>query len=68
MNWITRERVKEDRVPCPWLIRRFIDPALEFVFLPHDTDWSRITGGIVYDVPNCPGGARDMDRTVKLLK
>ncbi len=34
MKWITRENVKVDRVACPWLIRRFIDPQAEFVFAP----------------------------------
>lgn len=34
MKWITREHVKVDRVACPWLIRRFIDPAAEFLFAP----------------------------------
>ena len=34
MKWITREHVKVDRVACPWLIRRFIDPAAEFLFTP----------------------------------
>ncbi len=56
MRWITRERVKVDRVACPWLIRKFIDPQAEFEFLPADTDWSKLTGGIVYDVPNCELG------------
>ena len=32
MRWITRERPKIDRVACPWLIARFIDPAAEFPF------------------------------------
>lgn len=34
MKWITRERVHVDRVACPWLIRRFIDPQAEFLFAP----------------------------------
>jgi hypothetical protein len=34
MRWITRERPKIDRVACPWLIRRFIDPDAEFLFVP----------------------------------
>ncbi len=34
MKWITRENVKVDRVACPWLIRRFIDPGAEFLFVP----------------------------------
>jgi len=53
MKWITRERVKVDRVACPWLIRRFVDPQPEFIFLPHDTDWASIHYGIVYDVQGC---------------
>ena len=56
MKWITREKVKVDRVACPWLIQRFIDPQAEFVFLPADTNWSRITQGMVFDVPNCELG------------
>ena len=36
MRWITRERVKVDRVACPWLIRKFIDPHAEFLFVPED--------------------------------
>jgi hypothetical protein len=34
MKWITREKVKVDRVACPWLIRKFIDPQAEFIFVP----------------------------------
>src|SRR5512145_2004171 len=34
MKWITRERVKVDRVACPWLIKKFIDPQAEFLFVP----------------------------------
>jgi hypothetical protein len=34
MKWITREHVKVDRVACPWLIRKFVDPAAEFLFVP----------------------------------
>ena len=36
MKWITRERVKVDRVACPWLIKKFIDPKAEFLFVPTD--------------------------------
>src|SRR5262245_52298037 len=36
MKWITREKVKVDRVACPWLIRKFIDPQAEFLFVPAD--------------------------------
>ena len=55
MRWITRERIKVDRVACPWLIRKFVDPEAEFVFLPHDTDWSRVDG-TVFDVPGAELG------------
>ena len=34
MRWITREHIKVDRVACPWLIRRFVDQAAEFLFVP----------------------------------
>jgi hypothetical protein len=61
MKWITRERVKVDRVACPWLIKNFIDPIAEFVFLPHETDWSKIDDGTVYDVPNCELGHHGED-------
>jgi hypothetical protein len=37
MKWITRERVKVDRVACPWLIKKFIDREAEFLFVPPDT-------------------------------
>lgn len=33
MKWITRSNVKVDRVACPWLIKRFIDPQAEFLFV-----------------------------------
>ena len=33
MKWVTRERPKIDRIACPWLIRRFIDPAAVFLFV-----------------------------------
>ncbi len=34
MKWITRERPKIDRIACPWLLARFIDPAPEFLYVP----------------------------------
>jgi hypothetical protein len=36
MKWITRERVKVDRVACPWLIKKFVDPQAQFLFVPVD--------------------------------
>jgi len=61
MKWVTREKVKVDRVACPWLIKAFVDPTAEFVFLPHDTDWSSINDGTIYDVPNCELGHHGED-------
>ncbi len=53
MKWITRERPKIDRIACPWLIARFIDPAPEFLYVPA-ADVMRVaneTGATAYDVP-----------------
>src|SRR5205807_6180548 len=61
MKWITREKIKVDRVACPWLIKNFVDLDAEFVFLPHDTDWTQIDKGIVFDVPNCELGHHGED-------
>jgi hypothetical protein len=61
MKWITREKIKVDRVACPWLIRNFVDREAEFVFLPPDTDWSQITDGVVFDVPDCELGHHGQD-------
>ena len=36
MRWVTRERPKTDRIACPWLIRRFIDPDAEIVYVASD--------------------------------
>jgi hypothetical protein len=36
MKWVTRGRPKTDRIACPWLIRRFIDPHAEILFVPAD--------------------------------
>ena len=61
MRWVTREKVKVDRVACPWLIKKFIDPGAEFVFLPAHADWAGVRDGIVYDVPNCELGHHGED-------
>ena len=36
MKWVTREHPRTDRVACPWLIRKFIDPEAEIVFVGGD--------------------------------
>src|ERR1700675_3114640 len=54
MKWITREKVKVDRVACPWLIKKFVDKDAEFIFVPTDkvTDEAKRHGAIPYDVKN----------------
>jgi hypothetical protein len=54
MKWITRERVKVDRVACPWLIKKFIDPKAEFLFVPTGEVMAvaEREGAIPYDVSN----------------
>ena len=51
MLWTTRDYVHVDRVACPWLIRHFIDPRAQFVFLPRDqiTEFVEKTGAIPFD-------------------
>ena len=52
MKWITRERVKVDRVACPWLIKKFVDDSAEFVFVPSDKvmEEAKRLGATPYDV------------------
>ena len=52
-SWVTRERPKIDRVACPWLIRRFIDPEASFLFVPTERvfDVAATTGATAYDIP-----------------
>jgi hypothetical protein len=58
MQWITRERPKIDRIACPWLVARFVDPDAEFLYVP-SADVQRVaaqTGAIPYDVPGAELG------------
>jgi rhodanese-related sulfurtransferase len=55
-RWITRAQPKIDRVACPWLIRRFIDPRAEFFYVPTAqvfTEAQRL-GAIAFDIPGAP--------------
>ena len=54
MKWVTRERARVDRIACPWLISRFIDPNPEFLFVPASQvlDTAKREGAIAYDIPN----------------
>ena len=60
MKWITRERVKVDRVACPWLIRRFIDPEAEFLFVAAErvVAVAEQEGATPYDIPGVELGHR----------
>lgn len=52
MKWITREKVKVDRVACPWLIKKFVDAGAEFYFVPADKVFAEAErlGAVPYDV------------------
>ncbi len=56
MKWITRSNVKVDRVACPWLIQRFIDPVAEFLFVPEDQliEAARREGAVPFDATRFP--------------
>jgi hypothetical protein len=53
MKWITREKVKVDRVACPWLIKKYIDQDAEFIFVPGDKvlEMAEREKAIPFDVP-----------------
>lgn len=69
MKWITRARPKTDRIACPWLIRRFIDPGAEFVFAPADEllDAAEREGAISFDAPGARYTHRDGKCTFEVL-
>lgn len=60
MKWITRERARVDRIACPWLITRFIDPKPELLFVParEVRAAAEREGAIAYDVPDVELGHR----------
>ena len=63
MKWITREKVKVDRVACPWLIKRFIDVDAEFIFVANaevETQ-ARELGATSYDIDGCELGHHGED-------
>jgi rhodanese-related sulfurtransferase len=55
-RWVTRARPKIDRVACPWLIRRFIDPRAEFFYVPTNEvfDFAKANNAVAYDIPGAP--------------
>ncbi len=63
MKWITRENVKVDRVACPWLIRKFIDPKAEFLFVRSDQVATKAIelGAVPFDIGSCELGHHGED-------
>jgi hypothetical protein len=63
VKWVTREHPKTDRIACPWLIRKFIDPEAEIVYVPADQvlAYAERQGAISFDAP----GARYTHRNGK---
>ena len=53
MKWVTRLYVHVDRTACPWLIKRFVDPKAEFLFVPVEKieETVKREGAIPYDAP-----------------
>jgi hypothetical protein len=53
MKWVTRRKARVDRIACPWLIRRFIDPEAEFLFVPEAEvmDTAGREKALPFDVP-----------------
>ena len=53
MKWVTREKARVDRIACPWLIRKFVDPEAKFLYVPKDqvAEVARREGATPFDVP-----------------
>jgi len=63
MKWITREKVKVDRVACPWLIKKFVDAGAEFLFVPANQveAKARELGATPFDIEGCELGHHGED-------
>jgi hypothetical protein len=61
MKWVTREHPKTDRIACPWLIRKFIDPQAEIVYVPRDEvlAYAEREDAISFDAPGAKYTHRD---------
>jgi hypothetical protein len=61
MKWVTREHPRTDRIACPWLIRTFIDPGAEIVFVPRDQvlAYAEREGATSFDAPGATFTHRD---------
>jgi hypothetical protein len=64
MKWITRERPKIDRIACPWLVARFIDPEAEFLYVP-GADVLRVAAATARSPTTCPASSRAMPMTTR---
>ncbi len=70
MKWITREKIRIDRVSSAWLIRKFVDPEAEFLFVPRAEVMERAAaeGAIPYHVPDAElgqgGGKTAFDKII----
>jgi hypothetical protein len=55
-RWVTRERPKIDRIACPWLIRRFLDPQAEILYVPTSEVFAaaEAAGAVAFDIPGAP--------------
>jgi len=69
MKWVTRERPKTDRIACPWLIKRFIDPDAEILYVPRDDvlDVAKREGARSFDAPDAELTHRDGRCTFEVL-
>jgi hypothetical protein len=56
MKWITRKHIRVDRVACPWLIRGFIDPDAQFLFVDKGQPLERAAreNAVPFDAPRLP--------------
>jgi hypothetical protein len=61
MKWVTKEHVKVDRVACPWLIKKHVDPDAQFLFVSRDRvmEVAQQEDAIPYDVPGVELGHRE---------
>ena len=61
MKWVTREHPHTDRIACPWLIRRFIDPDAEIIYVARDQvlDYAAREGATSFDAPGARYTHRD---------
>jgi len=69
MKWVTRARPKTDRIACPWLIERFIDPHAEILFVPPDDvlENAQAEGARSFDAPGAEFTHRDGKCTFEVL-